>query len=107
MTTSTPLRIAFAGTPEFAAVALQALLDSEHEVVVALTQPDRPAGRGRQPQASAVKQAAVAADVPVWQPLHARSCVSYTAFGVLKYSRITVTAMARCGTDSSRYIGGR
>ncbi|MEE9333879.1 MAG: methionyl-tRNA formyltransferase [Granulosicoccaceae bacterium] len=64
------LRIAFAGTPEFAAVALQALLESDHEVVVVLSQPDRPAGRGRQPQASAVKQAAAAAGVEIWQPVH-------------------------------------
>ena len=41
------LKVAFAGTPEFAAVALDALIASEHEVVVVLTQPDRPAGRGR------------------------------------------------------------
>ncbi len=70
MTGVSPLRIAFAGTPEFAAVALQALLDSDHEVVVVLSQPDRPAGRGRQPQASAVKQTALAAGVEVWQPEH-------------------------------------
>ena len=70
MSDDTSLRVAFAGTPEFAAVALQALLDSDHDVVVALTQPDRPAGRGRQPQASAVKQAAAAAGCPVWQPEH-------------------------------------
>ena len=47
----------FAGTPEFAAVALDALLDSDHEVVGVLTQPDRPAGRGRKLTPSAVKQA--------------------------------------------------
>ncbi len=55
------LRIAFAGTPEFAAVALDALIDSEHEVVGVLTQPDRPAGRGRKLAHSAVKQRALAA----------------------------------------------
>ncbi len=65
---ATTLRIAFAGTPEFAAVALKSLLLSDHDVVVVLSQPDRPAGRGRKLQASAVKQVAVDAGIPVWQP---------------------------------------
>ena len=63
------LRVAFAGTPEFAAVALDALLGSKHDVVAVLTQPDRPAGRGRKVTASAVKQRAEAAGVPVLQPV--------------------------------------
>ncbi|MGB0867346.1 MAG: methionyl-tRNA formyltransferase [Granulosicoccaceae bacterium] len=61
-------KIIFAGTPEFSVSTLQALLDSEHEVVAVYTQPDRRAGRGRQPQPSPVKQAAVSAGVPVCQP---------------------------------------
>ena len=63
------LKVVFAGTPEFAAVALDALLDSNHDVVGVLTQPDRPAGRGRKLTPSAVKQRAVAAGVPVQQPV--------------------------------------
>ena len=66
------LKVAFAGTPEFAAVALDALLDSDHEVVGVLTQPDRPAGRGRKLSPSVVKERALAADVPVLQPLTLR-----------------------------------
>jgi len=62
------LRIVFAGTPEFATPALRALLDSEHEVIAVLTQPDRPAGRNRRLQASPVKQLAVEAGVAVHQP---------------------------------------
>jgi methionyl-tRNA formyltransferase len=62
------LRVAFAGTPEFALPALQALLASRHTVVGALTQPDRPKGRGRQLAASPVKLAAVEHGVPVSQP---------------------------------------
>jgi len=65
---TTPLRIIFAGTPDFAARHLQALLDSEHQVIAVYTQPDRPAGRGQQLQASPVKQLAVAHDIPVFQP---------------------------------------
>ena len=67
-----PLKIIFAGTPEFAAVALRALLASEHEVCAVYTQPDRPAGRGRKLTAGPVKQAALDSDVPVYQPLTLR-----------------------------------
>jgi methionyl-tRNA formyltransferase len=62
------LRIIFAGTPAFAAAALAALLDGGHDVVHVLTQPDRPAGRGLKPQASAVKQLALARQLPLSQP---------------------------------------
>lgn len=63
-----PLRIIFAGSPIFAQVSLQALLASPHEVVMVLTQPDRPAGRGQTLQASPVKQLAEAANCPILQP---------------------------------------
>jgi methionyl-tRNA formyltransferase len=62
------VRIIFAGTPEFAATALEALLAAGHEVVLVLTQPDRPAGRGMVLQASAVKKVALAHAIPVAQP---------------------------------------
>jgi methionyl-tRNA formyltransferase len=62
------LRLVFAGTPEFARAGLQALHAAGHEVVLVLTQPDRPAGRGMKLQASPVKQWAMAHGVPVQQP---------------------------------------
>ena len=62
------MRLIFAGTPEFAATALAALLAAGHEVPLALTQPDRPAGRGMAMQASAVKQLAMAHGIPLHQP---------------------------------------
>ena len=62
------LRIAFAGTPEFALPALDALAASGHRLVGVLTQPDRPAGRGRTLRASPVKQRALALGLPVSQP---------------------------------------
>jgi methionyl-tRNA formyltransferase len=62
------LRIAFAGTPRFALPALRALLSSRHQVVGVLTQPDRPAGRGRELRASPVKQLAAEHHLPVAQP---------------------------------------
>ncbi len=63
-----PLRIAFAGTPEFAVPALNALAESRHRLVGVLTQPDRPKGRGQQVSAGPVKQAAVDRALPVSQP---------------------------------------
>ena len=63
-----PLRIIFAGTPDFAASALSALINSEHEIIAVYTQPDRPAGRGRKLRASPVKEVALKNDIPVLQP---------------------------------------
>ena len=62
------MKLIFAGTPEFASLAMQALVDAGHEVVLVLTQPDRPAGRGMKLQASAVKQFAIQHNIPVAQP---------------------------------------
>lgn len=62
------LRLIFAGTPDFAANALSALIHSEHEIVAVYTQPDRPAGRGRKLHASPVKDVALANNIPVLQP---------------------------------------
>ncbi|MDY0205224.1 MAG: methionyl-tRNA formyltransferase [Pseudomonas sp.] len=70
---SSSLRIVFAGTPEFAASHLQALLDTEHSVVAVYTQPDRPSGRGQKLTPSAVKQLALEHDIPVLQPVNLRS----------------------------------
>ena len=62
------MRVVFAGTPEFAVPALEALAASAHTLVGVLTQPDRPSGRGRRLKASAVKQAALELGLPVEQP---------------------------------------
>lgn len=62
------MRVIFAGTPEFAQVALAALQAAGHTIVLALTQPDRPAGRGMKLQASPVKQHALTHGIPVAQP---------------------------------------
>jgi methionyl-tRNA formyltransferase len=66
------MKVVFAGTPEFAAVALRALVDAGFDIPLVLTQPDRPAGRGMQLQASAVKQVALAHGIEVLQPLSLR-----------------------------------
>lgn len=62
------MKLAFAGTPEFARVALEALVAAGHEVALVLTQPDRPAGRGMKLQASPVKQLALQLGLPLVQP---------------------------------------
>ena len=62
------MKIIFAGTPEFAVPALAALINAGHEIVMVLTQPDRPAGRGMKLQASPVKQLAVQHHLMVFQP---------------------------------------
>ncbi|MFS2053763.1 methionyl-tRNA formyltransferase, partial [Variovorax sp. CT11-76] len=62
------MRVVFAGTPEFARVALEAIAAAGHDVALVLTQPDRPAGRGMKLQASPVKQCALARGWSVAQP---------------------------------------
>ncbi|MEZ3501745.1 methionyl-tRNA formyltransferase [Pantoea sp. KPR_PJ] len=69
---SAPLKIIFAGTPDFAARHLDALLASEHQVVGVFTQPDRPAGRGNKLTPSPVKTLALSHDLPVFQPTSLR-----------------------------------
>ena len=68
-----PLRIIFAGTPDFAARHLQALIQSEHQIVGVYSQPDRPAGRGKKLKASEVKELALQHDLPVFQPASLKS----------------------------------
>lgn len=67
------MKIIFAGTPDFAATALSALLNSDNEIIAVYTQPDRKAGRGQKLNASAVKQLALEHNLPVYQPLHFKS----------------------------------
>ena len=70
---SQSLRIVFAGTPDFAARHLAALLSSEHEVIAVYTNPDRPAGRGKKLSAPPVKQLALEHNIPVYQPENFKS----------------------------------
>jgi methionyl-tRNA formyltransferase len=72
------MKLAFAGTPEFARVALQALHEAGHEIALVLTQPDRPAGRGMKLQPSAVKQYALTHGMAVCQPRSLRLDGRYT-----------------------------
>lgn len=67
------MRIIFAGTPAFAAIALKALIDAQFQIVLVLTQPDRPAGRGLKLQESEVKKVASEYSIPVLQPTTLKS----------------------------------
>jgi methionyl-tRNA formyltransferase len=88
-----PLRIVFAGTPDFAAESLKALLQSgEHEVVAVYTQPDRPAGRGRELKASPVKELAVARKIPVLQPLNFKDSSIVAELAALEPDLMVVAA---------------
>ena len=73
------MRVGFAGTPEFASTALERIVAAGFTVPLVLTQPDRPAGRGLQLQASAVKQTAIAHAIPVAQPRSLRLDGKYPA----------------------------
>ena len=89
---SKALRIVFAGTPEFAAIHLQAVLDSEHEVVAVYTQPDRPAGRGRKLTPSPVKELALKHQIPVFQPKTLRDEAAQQELAELKPDLMIVVA---------------
>jgi len=87
-----PLKIIFAGTPDFAARHLQALLDANHDVIAVYTQPDRPAGRGHQLQASPVKQVALAHQIPVYQPKSLKKAPAQTELAALNADLMIVVA---------------
>ncbi|MGM0540911.1 MAG: methionyl-tRNA formyltransferase [Pseudomonadota bacterium] len=89
---SQPLRIIFAGTPQFSVAPLQALLDSEYEVVGVYTQPDRPAGRGRKLAASPVKVVALEHGLPVFQPENFKSAEACEQLAGLKADVMVVVA---------------
>jgi methionyl-tRNA formyltransferase len=86
------LKIIFAGTPEFAAHHLATLLDSEHHVIAAFTQPDRPAGRGKKLMASPVKQLAEAHGIEVFQPISLRDASEQQRLAALDADIMVVVA---------------
>ncbi|MEX2130974.1 MAG: methionyl-tRNA formyltransferase [Pseudohongiellaceae bacterium] len=86
------LRIAFAGTPAFAATHLQTLLTSAHQVIAVYTQPDRPAGRGKQLHASPVKALATQYDTPVLQPLSLKDPIEQSRLNNLQPDVMIVVA---------------
>ena len=88
----TPLRIIFAGTPDFAASHLSALIDSEHQLLAVYTQPDRPAGRGKKLLASPVKRLGLEAGVPIHQPSSLKPAEVQKELGALAADVMIVVA---------------
>ena len=86
------MRIVFAGTPEFAAEHLKAMLASEHEVIAVYTQPDRPAGRGQKLMPSPVKQLALDAGIAVRQPPTLRAAEAQAELAALAPDLLVVVA---------------
>lgn len=86
------LNIVFAGTPAFGLPCLEALTQSRHHIQAIYTQPDRPAGRGRKLQASAVKEWALAKSIPVYQPLNFKNPETITELAALKPDVMIVIA---------------
>jgi methionyl-tRNA formyltransferase len=89
---SEPLRIVFAGTPDFAAAHLAALLTSRHQVVAVYSQPDRPAGRGKKLAASPVKLLAEQHQLPVYQPHTLKDAAAQAELMALKPDLMIVVA---------------
>lgn len=86
------MRIVFAGTPEFAAEHLKALLGTQHQVIAVYTQPDRPAGRGHKLMPSPVKQLAVEHGIAVYQPATLRSPEAQAELAALQPDLMVVVA---------------
>jgi methionyl-tRNA formyltransferase len=86
------MRLIFAGTPAFAAAALDALAEAGHDIALVLTQPDRPAGRGMKLTPSAVKQAAQARGLPVFQPTSLKPAEAQAALRAVAAEVMVVAA---------------
>src|SRR5690554_6155872 len=103
------MRVVFAGTPDFAKLALDAILDAGHEVPLVMTQPDRPAGRGMRLSPSPVKQRAEQAGIPVCQPRSLRLDGKYpddaqAARNVLLDARPDVMVVAAYGLILPQWV---
>jgi len=86
------MKIIFAGTPDFSLPSLQCLLDSPHTLAAVYTQPDRPAGRGRQTHESPVKQLAKSCGIPVFQPASLKTADSQADLAALQADLMVVVA---------------
>jgi len=86
------MRLIFAGTPEFAAQALQAIIAAGHEVPLVLTQPDRPAGRGMSLQPSPVKKLALEHGIEVFQPLSLKDAEAQAKIAAIQAEVMVVAA---------------
>jgi methionyl-tRNA formyltransferase len=86
------MKIIFAGTPEFAVPSLRMLIDAGHDICAVYTQPDRPSGRGRQLHPTPVKAVALAAGLPVFQPLSLKTDEDFQQLVALQADLMVVVA---------------
>ncbi len=100
MVTSAPLRLAFFGTPDFAVPTLRALIESRHDVVALVSQPDRPKGRGHKLQPTPTRQAALDAGIPVLQPARIKDEAFLAAFRDLRVDLGVVAAYGKILPDA-------
>lgn len=89
------MRIVFMGTPDFSVPTLESLAASRHEVVAVVTQPDKPKGRGKEIQMTPVKEAALAHQIPVYQPVRARESAFVEEMRALKPDMMVVIAFGQ------------
>lgn len=89
------MKIVYMGTPEIAAVILERLLESEHEVLAVVTQPDKPKGRGKEMAFSDVKKVAIAHNLPVYQPVKVKEEAFLTEMRRLAPDLIVVAAFGQ------------
>jgi methionyl-tRNA formyltransferase len=93
------MRVVFMGTPDFAAASLKKLIDEKYDIVGVFTQPDKPRGRGMSMTASPVKELAVSAGIPVFQPEKMRDGTAFAILQELKPDIIVVVAYGRILPD--------
>ena len=89
------MKLIFMGTPDLAAETLKALLESRHEITLAVTQPDKPKGRSRQLQPSPVKEVALAHGIPVFQPEKMRTDETFETLKRYPADAIIVAAFGK------------
>ena len=77
------MKIIFMGTPDFSVGTLEALIEAGHEIVLAVTQPDKPKGRGKEMQFTPVKECAMKYNIPVYQPLQRAGATLVSLRGLL------------------------
>lgn len=89
------MRIVYMGTPDFAVNTLQALIDSEYDVVGVVTQPDKPKGRGKTMQFTPVKELAVQYEIPVYQPVRVKDAKFIETLKAMEPDLIVVAAFGQ------------
>ena len=89
------MKVIFMGTPDFSVGTLEALIEAGHDVVLAVTQPDKPKGRGKEMQFTPVKECAIAHGIPVFQPVKVREALCIEELRTYKAEIMVVVAFGQ------------